>query len=170
MSKIINPVTLLAILAALVIVSEAQPTATGNVKIVKFNQIQDETSYKFEWVQWYRNIIKLSISNWSVFLSKDSRTVMGRSDPRLVWWRRRVRGEITWSANTRTWDRTTGCTLSAMRLAVEDSSPRSPWPRNEIDAGRSGCLWSRWLMENICGIKLLWRNKNHQIICCFLFK
>lgn len=51
MSKIINPVTLLAILAALVIVSEAQPTATGNVKIVKFNQIQDETSYKFEWVQ-----------------------------------------------------------------------------------------------------------------------
>lgn len=46
----VNLVTILAILAAIfVMVIDARSTsATGDVKIVKFNQIQDETSYKFE--------------------------------------------------------------------------------------------------------------------------
>lgn len=46
----VNLVTILAILATIfVMVIDAKGTsATGDVKIVKFNQIQDETSYKFE--------------------------------------------------------------------------------------------------------------------------
>lgn len=40
------------ILAAPLLVAAAPPTSsrTGDVKIVKFNQIQDENSYKFECV------------------------------------------------------------------------------------------------------------------------
>lgn len=46
----VNLITILAILAAIfVLVIDAKAaSATGDVKILKLNQIQDETSYKFE--------------------------------------------------------------------------------------------------------------------------
>lgn len=79
----VNLVTILAILAAIfVLVIDAKAaSATGDVKILKFNQIQDETSYKFEWV-----LSDVHFKSWTLIV------LLCLTKIREQWWPEEVRG------------------------------------------------------------------------------